>query len=63
MDVLSSIGILTPDIRLVTSSESTRVAPGSASVFSLHSSKRQGRTAARNTPACTPQSRDVETVI
>jgi hypothetical protein len=39
MDVLSSTGILTPDIRLVTSFESTRVAPGSASLFFSHSSE------------------------
>ena len=62
MDVLSSTGILTPDIRLVTSFESTRVAPGNASLFSSHSSKRYERSAARNVPACTPQSRDLEAV-
>jgi hypothetical protein len=58
MDVLSSIGILTPDIRLVTSFESRRVAPESAT---SHSSKGQGRAATRNIPACTPQSREVKT--
>jgi len=62
MDVLSSTGILTPDIRLVTSFESTCFAPGSASLFSSHSSKRYLRNDARNIPACTQQSRDVETV-
>ena len=62
MDVLSSTGILTPDIRFVTSFESTRVAPGSASLFSSHPSKGYRRCAARNTPACTTQIRDVETV-
>jgi len=62
MDVLSSTGILTLDTRLVTSFESTRFAPGSASLFSSHSSKRYRRSVARNIPACTPRSRDVETV-
>lgn len=43
MDVLSSTGILTPDIRLVTSFESTHVAPGSDSLFCSHLSERYRR--------------------